>query len=374
MTELVKQDAMEAQVGAVANLPRDLAIVKMENENIMALAAAHPRDYGEVLADIKHQLQTFKSFAKSAVYSKPVGKGDGGKMKYARGLSVRAAEAVACSYQYNRVRTEVTPLDNDTARVDAVFTDFQSGRIWQKSSVVSKNYKRSSGGLGRHSDDRFFNVVCEAMGSKLLRECILRSVPPGLRSELMQCVDEQLDEFLDESTIQKLIASFSEKDIDQEQLETLIGKRTESFTKEDRRHLVGIWNSIEQGEATVAELFGEPASEPPAKTPAPGKLDQFMAAKGKGKGKGNGRRKRKAKPEPEKPSVPAGEQARQVEALKGQADPARAAQDAIIAAFAKVPQDERDPVIENLGMKDILEVRQVADPAELQSIRDALPA
>lgn len=254
-TDLAQVDGTEAQVQAISGLPRDLAIIKMENENIMALAAAHPRDYGEVLADIKNQLRTFKSFAETAMYNKPVGKEDG-KMKYARGLSVRAAEAIATAYKFNRCRIDVTPMP-DGARVEATFTDYQTGRMWQKAGLVSKRYKRKGGGIAVHNDDRFYGVVCEAAGSRLIRECILRCVPPGLRSELEKCVDEQLDEFLDESTAKKIVAQFSTKGIAQDQIETLLGKRLDSFTKEDRRTLLGTWNAIAQGETTIAEVFGD---------------------------------------------------------------------------------------------------------------------
>jgi len=274
-TDLAQLDGTEGQVRAISALPRDLAIIKMENENIMALAAAHPRDYGEVLADIKSQLKTFKSFAETAMYNKPVGKDQNNKMKYARGLSVRAAEAIATAYKFNRCRIDVTPMP-DGARVEATFTDYQTGRMWQKAGLVSKRYKRRDGGIAVHNDDRFYSVVCEAVGSKMIRECILRCVPPGLRSELEKCVDEQLDEFLDDSTAKKIVAQFSTKGITQEQIETLLGKRLDSFTKEDRRTLLGTWNAIDQGETTVAEVFGDNGNTKPQ--PAEGTKSEQLAA------------------------------------------------------------------------------------------------
>lgn len=273
-TELAQGDGTEGQVRAISALPRDLAIIKMENENMMALAAAHPRDYGAVLADIKGQLQTFKSFAEMAMYNKPVGKGQNNKMKYARGLSIRAAEAIAVAYRDNQCRTITTPLA-DGARVEATFVDYQTRRKWQKSAFVSKRYKKRGGGIAVHNDDRFYDVVCEAAGSKLLRECILRCVPPGLRSELEKCVDEQLDDFLDESTAKKIVAQFSTKGIAQEQIETLLGKRLDSFTKEDRRTLLGTWNAIDQGETTIAEVFGDNGNKKPEPAPEGTKSEQL---------------------------------------------------------------------------------------------------
>ncbi len=248
-------DEFSGALATAAELPRDLALIKMENESIMALAAAHPRNHAAVLADIKDQLATYKSFAENAMYAKPVGRGDDNKMKYARGLSIRSAEAIASAYGFNRCHIEVTPLGDDAARVEATFVDYQTGRVFQKGSIVSKVYKGRNGQTRRHSDDRFYDIVCEAAGSKRLRECILRTVPPGLRSELELCVNEQLDSFLDDSTVKKIVAQFSEKGITDEQIEGLLGKRLDSLTKEDRQTLLGVWNSIKDGEATVAEVF-----------------------------------------------------------------------------------------------------------------------
>lgn len=254
-TAIVQQ---ATDVGAVAQLPHNLAVIKMENESMMALAAARPRNYVEVLNSVKEQLAAYKSFAQEAVYNKPVGKDhDTGKMKFARGLSIRAAEALAEAYRYCKVRSDVTPIDDDTVRVEACFTDYQSGRVWQDSGIVTKSYKMRNGKMARHSDDRFFNVVVKAEASKRIRECIMRMIPPGLRSELILCVDEQLDAFLDDSTVDKIVAEFSKRAVTLEMIERLLGKRRASFTKEDRASLVGIWNAIKDGETSVAEAFSE---------------------------------------------------------------------------------------------------------------------
>lgn len=246
---------------AVAELPRDLAVIKMENDNIMALAAAHPRNYAVILQDLKTQLQTYKSFAMEATYSKPCGKDSNQNQTYARGLSIRAAEAIAEAYGYNRCSVDVTPIDDTTARVEASFVDFQRGRVWRRSVIVSKVFKRKGGGLGRHNDDRFNNVVCQAEGSKQLRECIIRSVPPGLRSELLLCVDEQLAEFLDENTVLNIIAQFSSKGVSKEDLERMIGKRIESFTRDDRVKLMEVWRGVESGDVEPSTLRADGNSE-----------------------------------------------------------------------------------------------------------------
>lgn len=268
-TELATSDGAIANI---AQLPSDLAILKLENETISSLAAARPRDHGSIKRDLVSQLEHYPSFAKAAIYNKPVGKDpQTGQMRFARGLSIRAAEAIAECYGFCRVRTDVTPIGDDAAKVEATFTDYQKGRIWQDGGIVSKYYKDRNGRTTKTPDDRFYNVVVKAELSKRVREVILRSVPPGLRSELMECAERKIDQLLDDGTVQKMVGKFSSKGVTLEMLEKRIGRTTQmGWTADDRRDLLGLWNAIEEGETTVAEAFGDitaPAADASATPP-----------------------------------------------------------------------------------------------------------
>lgn len=248
------EEPSQFHVKEVSELPRDLAVVKMENDSIMAQAAARPRDYEDIKTQLMQQLVAYPSFARSAIYAKPVGR-ENGEMKYARGLSIRAAEAIAETYGYNSIRVNVMPVDDTHVKIEASFTDYQRGSVRSFSSIVSKLYRDRRGKTRRHSDDRFFTVVVKAESSKLLREVILRSVPPGLRSELEESVDQAVTALLDEKTVGQMLAKFSEKGATKEMIERHMGKTVDKMTVEDRSLLLGVWNAIEAGETTIAEAF-----------------------------------------------------------------------------------------------------------------------
>lgn len=269
----------EPNLPAVASLPQDLAIMKLENDNIMALAAARPRNHKKIKADLLEQIDAYPSFAKAVIYCKPVGKDAQGRMQYARGLSIRAAEAIAEVYGFNRIRSEITEIDADRVRVEATFTDYQRGRIWQDSGIVSKSYRSRDGKTVRHSDDRFYNVVVRAEASKRIREVIIRSVPPGLRSELMELAEEKIDALLDDKTVEKIVAQFAGKGITLEMLEAHVGRSSKAgWTKEDRANLLGIWNAIKDGETTIEEAFGKSDDfKAAAKEAATGKVKEKLA-------------------------------------------------------------------------------------------------
>lgn len=254
----------DTQVQGIASLPPDLAILRMENDSIQALAAARPRDFMQIKRELEDQLAAFPGLAEDAIYRKPVGKDQNtGQQKYANGLSVRTAETLAESYGYNRVRTDITVIDEDTVKIEATFTDYQRGRIWQDGGILSKKYKDRYGKIQRTPDDRFYSVVVKAAASKHVREVILRSINPGLKAWYWNKCEEIAGGLLDDKAIQKIVDQFGKIGVTAEMLEVSVGRpRAAGWTQEDRVNLLGIWNAIKDGETTLYEAFG--VGEPPA--------------------------------------------------------------------------------------------------------------
>lgn len=256
-------------VGAISRMPENIAIMKMENDNIVSMAKSIPRDHKSIIKEITDQLEAYPSFAAVAVYAKPVGKDPvTGQMKIARGLSIRAAEAIAEAYRYNRVQATVAPNpdDQDSVQVSALFVDYQNGRIWQDAGILSKWYKKKSGAMEKHPDDRFFNVVVKAEVSRRIREVILRSVPPGLRQELLEMAQRRIAQLLTPEKINEIVKTFAERKVTQEMLEKYIGRTIAAgWKEEDRLNLQGLYVAIEDGETTIEEAFSEDKAPPAAK-------------------------------------------------------------------------------------------------------------
>jgi len=279
--QVVEEDEHLSKVEALAKLPPELALIKMENDSIQALAAARPRNYLKIKQDLLAQLEAYPSFSREAIYSKPVGKNDAGIMQYARGPSIRMAEACAEAYGYNRVRCDMTIIDDDHVQLVASFVDYQRGRIWQDSGVVSKFFKMRGGQMRRMADDRFFDVKVKAEKSKLVREVILRSIPPGLRADLVEAAERQIENLLDDATIRKIVGQFASKGITLEHLEAHIGRTLKAgWTKEDRKNLLGLWNAVESGEITPDSITsdGAQAAEGQKETPLPSAEDALKGA------------------------------------------------------------------------------------------------
>jgi hypothetical protein len=281
------------QANAIAKLPPDMAILKLENESIMALAAARPRDPEAMKESILAQLKAFPVIATKLIYNKPVGRAEDhctacdrdiwrldkkqkhapavcplckkegtvkeGEMKFARGLSIRAGEILAEAYRFNSVRTYTRKTDDGNGVIiSATFVDYQNGRMWTDEVTVSRFYTNKKGDTLTHNEDRFLNVVTKAERSKVVREVIVRTVAAGMKAWLEEEAEKMIDEALDEPAVDKIVGFFSSKGVSLPQIERVIGRtRKQGWKVEDRRTLLGLWNAIEEGESTIAEAFGE---------------------------------------------------------------------------------------------------------------------
>jgi hypothetical protein len=282
-----------SQSERIASLPPHLAIMKMDNDNITSLAAAHPRDMAQIKRELEITLTEFPGLAEEAIYSKPVGKvvdvkckcGDRfeqavtrnndaytcprcgnaqhernaiskPRQKFARGLSVRAAETLAEAYGYNRTRSGVTPINDDTVKVEATFVDYQRGRIWQDDMILSKWFRGRNGAMTRIADDRFYGLTVKAEKSKLIREVVIRSVNPGLKAWFEARCESIQEELLTDGKIDALVRGFAEFHVTLPMLETLIGRtREQGWTVKDRKQLIAVGTALRDNETTVAEVF-----------------------------------------------------------------------------------------------------------------------
>ena len=264
-TETTQDDILEPILSATEKAMAeraDLLQMRMENETIMAECRSRPRSFVKIKQALEDAIKAFPELADEAIYEKPVGKDETGSQKFARNLSVRAAEVLAEAYGFNRVRADVVPLGDDKAKIEATFTDFQTCRIWQDSGVVSMFYTNRSKQRIKHQEDRFWGVVVKAEASKRIREVILRAVNPGLKAWFREICERQIDSLLNETTIEKMVAQFKTINVGLEDIERLLGRlKSQGWTKEDWKRLNGIWNAIKDGEATVAEIFHQPKQE-----------------------------------------------------------------------------------------------------------------
>ena len=254
------------------SVPRDIIQMKMENEQLFAEARMHKRDHKRLLEDIKDQLTSYRSFALTAMYAKNVGKDDKGKEKIARGLSIRAAEAIKCALGCNRLAVALTPLDKWQVLVSVTFTDFLNLTTETRQEIVSRKYTGWKYVNGKKTDQReekiteesrFNATVVKAAVSRCAREAILRSTPPGLRTEMEVLAQNAAELYMDDDTFKKIVDSFAGKGVHMTALEKHLGKRADNWSVNDRVDLMALWNGIRSGDVDPTAVGEEEDELPP---------------------------------------------------------------------------------------------------------------
>lgn len=238
-----------------------MTLVRLENNTQMTIAVQRPRDEAKILDASLKELILYPSLAEEALYSKPVGKDEGGKMKYAEGLSIRTAESLANRLGNNAYGCEITGEDEQSATLSAVYLDYETNTRTVLQRRVSKYYKSRNKGIQKYSPDRF-DVILAANQSKILREAILRRLPAGLKREYELKAKEVLSKKPLAERQKKMIDAFRLLHVKPEQLEQLREKSLTEFTHEDLTELMGIYNALKDGETTIESLIEKQAAVP----------------------------------------------------------------------------------------------------------------
>jgi len=242
-----------------ADIPREMMALKMSNDSMQAMALAGQRgerDYQRVAEIVVKQVEDFRGFAESVIYRKPVGRDkQTGQMKFAEGLSIRAAEAIFEAYGFCAIDSDVDEVSADKVKITAIFTDFCGGRRWKDSRIVSAFYRAKGGGMVRTPDDRFYDVVIPAAKSRLIREVITRCIPPSIRMEMEEAARKKRAKFLTKEKQGGIVKGFSEVGLTQDHLEKIVAKAINHWNVDDRDTLATLWKTIEDGETTVEAVL-----------------------------------------------------------------------------------------------------------------------
>lgn len=152
--ESIERASVDVQVSTAHRFPRSLEQFKKRAMDM-----------------VQQDLET----AESCIYSRPVGKGDDGKQKYAEGASIRMAEIVAACYGNIRVGARIVEQTERYVKAEGVAHDLESNYA-AKSEAMESTVKRN----GQPYDERMRIVVAKAALSKALRDAVFRVVPKAL--------------------------------------------------------------------------------------------------------------------------------------------------------------------------------------------------
>jgi hypothetical protein len=326
--EPIDAEVVSTQLATAQQLPADLMLLKLENESIMAVASAKPRDPGEIVKKLQALVDAYPASADEAIYIKPVGtvtkvtcgtckaveelswvpsdwscaKCESGKIserkkikKFAEGLSIRAAESIRSIFGFTRLSVTVESLAGGAVKIRGVMVDYSAGNITADERIVSPNYTKRGGGVGRVPEDRFLNVIVKAEKAKLRRDVILDSTPNYIKAYFQNACEEKLKSLLDSDAVKKKVLPwFEQQGVSQEQVEDIVGKKLAmGWTQQDVLHLKKIKTAVESGETTIRELIDPADGAADAVKPA-SKVEEKLAQAAAKKAAAEAKRKTEA--------------------------------------------------------------------------------
>lgn len=205
--------------------------------------------------------------AESCIYSRPVGKGEDGKQKYAEGMSIRMAEIVAASYGNLRAGARIIEQTDRFVKCQGVCHDLETNNC-QSSEAMESTVKRN----GQPFDERMRVVVAKACLAKAKRDAIFSVVPRALAKPIEIAVRKVIAG--DEKSIGERREN-AKKWVDAKKIEhvrvfaALGVQGWEDVGADQLVELLGIKTAIVDGEITIDEAF-PPLSDPAAENPKPG--------------------------------------------------------------------------------------------------------
>lgn len=257
-------------------ISQGMAIIKVENDSMLQVAVQRPRNESEVLKGALGELALAPEEAKTAFYTIPYKEKqpDGSKrIVNVQGPSIGAAMALARRWGNCSTAARIVNEDKEGFDIDGVFIDLESNFRVSKPFRVGKYGKRRDGGIYRLDPQREL-MALQAGASKALRNSIINGLPKYLVSAYYNRAREiaggKQDQKADAKRVEALLAAFARHKVTKEMLEAYCERPVSEWMGEEVANLRGVWNALQDKQATVEELFGSETDATPAASNPPG--------------------------------------------------------------------------------------------------------
>lgn len=279
VTSITKSAEHETAISAAAAHATALTQAKF----VMALQ--RPRDMDGVRVSLLKACKR-RRFAETAVYSKPMGRGN----EPVRGFSIRFAEEAARALGNLDIASNALYDDASKRIICVCVTDLESNTSYSVDVTVQKTVERrflkdGQAALGVRTnstgqttymvaatDDDVLNKQ-NALISKAVRGGILRVLPSDIREEAQEeilATMEREDNADPDAARKRLADSFAELNVSPTELKKYLGHELSTCSPAELADLRKVYVSIREGEATWAEHMklnaenNEPAEPKPA--------------------------------------------------------------------------------------------------------------
>ncbi len=253
------QRADDSSAGAAISIAER---AKAQIQAQFIVAAGRPRDW-DVVRDriLKHCHRP--TFAKSAMYRKPIGGG------VVVGPSIRFVEAMANCMGNIDIQAEPIADTEEAVHYMMRATDLETNTSIAKAVTVRKEVERSSSKgrevisqrvntrgkatfLVRAREDEM-TAKRDAELSKAFRQVVLRLIPADILEDAMTAIKVTMDRTFQEdpdAAKKKLLDAFSSFGVEPGEIKTYVGKPLKQLSDSDLEELRQVYQTLKDGEAT----------------------------------------------------------------------------------------------------------------------------
>jgi hypothetical protein len=236
------------------------------------IAKRYPRDEAKILRRLKDWVDLYPQFSEKALYSIPYENRRTGKTVYVEGLSIRAAETLRNSWGNFRSGARVVSENEDGWDLQGIAFDMESN-VWDYTESRAVKWEKTREGRVTFLDERRQLQARGAALSKLKRNVILGVLPMHVKSAFEMWVREKMagGELSKPAKLDRVTACVDDFQrhfqVGIEKLEAYLAKPRGLWVGSDLAELRAVFNGLEAGESTLAEVF--PAEEPVTTTAPP---------------------------------------------------------------------------------------------------------
>lgn len=229
------------------------AIDRAEIDMQIATAKKYPRDLAKVLNNIRTLAQIDVETALACHYNLPRG---GGKIE---GISVRFAEIVAGAWGNLRVATRIIGNDGKTITAQGVIHDLETNV-----AVSVEVRRRITDSQGRTYSDDMQVVTGNAAAAIAFRNAVMKIVPTAITKKIADETKQVAAGALkDVSSRRKALFEYAKKfNVTEKQILFYCGvDNANNIDAQILLDLQGVFNAINEGSATVNDVFVAPMEE-----------------------------------------------------------------------------------------------------------------
>lgn len=262
----MENKTLQQNGSVVVSAPTALASIT-EGEISVQCATAHnfPRSLALFEKRASDMVSQDEETAASCLYSRPVGKDQRGKQKYAEGMSIRMAEIVGAAYGNLRVGAMLIEQTPRQVKARGFAHDLESN-FASTSEVVEATVDRD----GRPYSERMAVVVAKVALAKARRDAIFQVVPRALCKTLEDLARKTA--IGDAATLSKrrglVVEWIGKLGIPEARVFSAISvKGIEDVGLKELELLTGLKTAIKEGDSTIEEAFPPESQKPTVSLP-----------------------------------------------------------------------------------------------------------